>query len=181
MARREIPQPEVWTLDQGAEIAWPSDGLVVKPVVGSGGHGVAVARSFDDARRHAHTVASPCLLQTYVRDARCIRVVATEQRAVGRYEKRVGEATLVAAVTSGAQEVRLPPRKDLDELAIAMVRAVHLDVAGVDVLEDPLGRLFALEVNANFGFFPRNTEILEAIQACVLEKALFGEAEVVTE
>jgi glutathione synthase/RimK-type ligase-like ATP-grasp enzyme len=180
MAGSAIPQPDVWTVEQGADLAWPSDGLVVKPVVGSGGHGVAVVHTADEAKRHAQTLAQPCLLQTYIRNARCIRVVATKRHAIGRYEKRVPEATLVASVASGAEEVCLPPREELDELAAAMVRASQMDVAGVDILEDPLGRLFALEVNANFGFFPRNREILEAIQACALEKAVSPEPRVVT-
>jgi glutathione synthase/RimK-type ligase-like ATP-grasp enzyme len=171
MARARVRQPGIWTLEQADEIEWQREGLVIKPVVGSGGSGVAVVRSAEEARQHSRALAQPCLLQEYVPLARCIRVVATPHEAVGRYEKRVPPGTLVAAVTGGAEEVRLPPRQDLDDLAVAIVRASTMDIAGVDVLEDPSGQLFALEVNANFGFFPRNAEIVEAILACAAAKA----------
>ena len=71
--------------------------------------------------------------------------------------------TLVAGITSGAEEVALPPRRDLDELAVAATRAVGMDITGVDVLEAADGTLYALEVNANFGFYPRNSEIVDAL------------------
>ena len=90
-------------------------------------------------------------------------MVATRHASVGRYEKRVARGTVVAGITSGATEVKLAPRDDLDRLAVAMTRAVEMDVAGADILETPDGALFGIEVNANFGFYPRNREIVDAV------------------
>jgi RimK family alpha-L-glutamate ligase len=171
LTANNVPQPDTWTLPEATGLAWPQSGLVVKPVVGSGGKGVSLARTAADALRHAEALAQVCLVQEYIQGARCVRVVATQREAVGRYEKRVPRGTLVAGVSSGASEVRLPPRADLDQLAVSAVAALRLDIGGVDILEDPAGRLLALEVNANFGFFPRSTEILDAIHRCVAAKA----------
>jgi glutathione synthase/RimK-type ligase-like ATP-grasp enzyme len=171
-----LPRPDAWTLRQLDEIDWPPEGIIVKPVTGSGGVGVALARSRGEAATHAAALGEPCFLQRFVPDARCIRVVATRQASVGRYEKRVARGTIVAGIGSGAQEVKLAPREDLDELAIAVTRAVGMDVAGIDVLETPAGALLALEVNVNFGFYPRNGEILDAIAAQVRAVAAPGRA-----
>ncbi|HEY1538775.1 MAG TPA: hypothetical protein VGF63_05200 [Solirubrobacteraceae bacterium] len=171
-----LPRPDAWTLHQLDGIDWPPEGIVVKPVTGSGGFGVALARSRREVAAHVAAVVEPCFLQRFVPDARCIRVVATRHASVARYEKRVAPGTIVAAIGSGAREVELAPREELDELAIAVTRAVGMDIAGVDVLETPEGELLALEANVNFGFDPRNGEILDAIAAQVLAVAPAGEA-----
>jgi glutathione synthase/RimK-type ligase-like ATP-grasp enzyme len=52
-----------------------------------------------------------------------------------------------------------------------MVRAVGLDIGGVDILEANDGRLYALEANANFGFYPRTREVLDALAGQVRLRA----------
>jgi glutathione synthase/RimK-type ligase-like ATP-grasp enzyme len=159
-----LPQPAAWTPEEMDDLRpWPHDGLVVKPVTGSGGLGVSLARSPEDALARLSTGDDLCFVQQFVPDARCIRVVATQEESLGRYEKRVPRGTVVAGISSGAEEVKLSPRADLDELAVAMTRAVAMDIVGVDILEAADGRLFALEVNVNFGFYPRNGEILDGL------------------
>lgn len=170
LARAGLRQPAAWTLDELAHIAWPPAGIVVKPVTGSGGLGVALARSRDDVLAHVAATGEQCFLQELVPDARCIRVVATATSSVGRFEKRVPRGTLVAGITSGAEEVALPPRHDLDELGVAVTQAVGMDITGVDVLEALDGTLYALEVNANFGFFPRSSEIVDALLEQVVRR-----------
>jgi glutathione synthase/RimK-type ligase-like ATP-grasp enzyme len=171
LARAGLPQPEAWTLEELGGLDWPREGIVVKPVSGSGGLGVALAHSPADVLAHVAATSAQCFLQRFIPDARCIRVVATRDASIGRYEKRVPRGTVVAGITAGAQEVALAARSDLDDLAIAMTRAVAMDIAGVDLLEAPDGTIFALEVNANFGFYPRNSEILDAIFGQVLAAA----------
>jgi glutathione synthase/RimK-type ligase-like ATP-grasp enzyme len=163
LARAGLRQPQAWTLAELEEMAWPQRGVIVKPVRGSGGLGVALARTPEEVAEHVAATSEQCFVQELVPDARCIRVVATRDVAIGRYEKRVPRGTLVATVSSGGEEIVLAPRRDLDDLAVAMTRAVAMDIAGVDILETSDGSLFALEVNANFGFYPRNGEIVDAL------------------
>jgi glutathione synthase/RimK-type ligase-like ATP-grasp enzyme len=158
-----LPQPATWTLAEIDDLDWPEAGLLVKPVTGSCGLGISVAQSPAEARALGAASGEPCFVQEIIRPARCIRVIATRERSVGRYEKRTAPGTLFAAITSGAREVKLAPRADLDDLAVAIVHAVGLDIVGVDILESTDGALFALEANVNFGFYPRNREILDAL------------------
>jgi glutathione synthase/RimK-type ligase-like ATP-grasp enzyme len=168
--RAGLPQPVSWATNEPAATAW-HEGVVVKPVTGSGGLGVVLVHSRGDAERHASGDGGPYFFQRFVPDARCIRVVATQRESIGRYEKRVERGTVVATVAGGAREVKLPRRHDLDELAIAMVRAVGMDIGGTDILEGRDGDIYALEVNANFGFYPKNREIVDALLAQVVERA----------
>lgn len=158
-----LPRPQSWTLDRIDDLDWPAEGMIVKPVTGSGAIGVKLTHSRDEALAHVAATSEPCFLQRFIPAATCIRVVATREASVGRYEKRVPAGTIVAGIGAGAVEVKLPPRADLDDLATAVTRAVGMDIAGIDVLQTPDGALFALEANVNFGFYPRNREILDAI------------------
>ncbi|HEV7806733.1 MAG TPA: hypothetical protein VGO80_12990 [Solirubrobacteraceae bacterium] len=163
MASAGLPQPDAWTLAEIDQVTWPQDGLLVKPITGSGGLGVTLVHSREDAMECAVATRDQCFLQQFLPDARCIRVVATQHASIGRYEKRVPRGTIVAGITSGAEEVKLDPREDLDHLAIAMARAVEMDIVGADILETADGALFGIEVNANFGFYPSNREIVDAL------------------
>jgi glutathione synthase/RimK-type ligase-like ATP-grasp enzyme len=158
-----LRQPATWTFAELDDLHWPEAGLLVKPITGSCGFGISVAHSPGDARALIAASGEPSFVQEIVHPARCIRVIATREHSVGRYEKRMPPGTLFAAITSGAQEVKLDPRADLDDLGVAMVRAVGLDIVGVDILESTGGALFALEANVNFGFYSRNREILDAL------------------
>jgi RimK family alpha-L-glutamate ligase len=62
--------------------------------------------------------------------------------------KRVGKSW-ITNVHQGAEPVAHEPEEEMRRLALAAVRAVGADYAGVDLIRDAAGRLMVLEINSN--------------------------------
>jgi [lysine-biosynthesis-protein LysW]--L-2-aminoadipate ligase len=159
--RAALRQPQIWLLDAGERPEQFEQPMIVKPLYGARAAGVALVDTLEQALAHAKEYGRPCLLQRFVPAGRCIRVVATQERAIRVYEKRVGPDNPIASVANGADRVLLDPDPELERLACAMVAAVGGGLMGVDVLE-AAGELWPLEVNASFAFDPEDTEIAQA-------------------
>lgn len=146
-----LSHPRAWPLEHID--AWPGDGdpLIVKPAFAAGGRDVHLVDDLDAARHLARDFDGPAILQEYVREAVCVRVIATQSRVLSAVEKRVPAGTVVAAIGQGAKPVYIDADREMSALATGMVRATGGTLMGVDVLRSPRG-LHALEVNVPFAF-----------------------------
>lgn len=160
--RAGLPQPATWPLEATllAEASWPA---IVKPRGGASGRGVVLCGSLDEAIRHERELDERCVVQQFVADARCIRVIASQTAVFARYAKEMADGDFVAGISHGGERVDVPADRALDELACAMVCAVGDELAGVDILETNDGRLLALETNPSFGFDPERADIVALI------------------
>ena len=168
-ARAGLPTPQTWQLDDCPKDL-PSR-LICKPVTTSQGFGITEVAGWQQALDHQHKLGIPCLLQERIDTARCIRVVCTPQKTIRAYEKHVEPGSLVASVALGATMIDLEPSQEMCHLAQAMVGLVGGNMMGVDLLQGRDGKLWALEVNASFGFDPEDQLIATGVADEILKAA----------
>lgn len=132
--------------------------VVIKPLMGSWGRRVALLRDPEttDAvldycealpTSQSHVV---CLQEPIDKAGRDIRVIVVGGTALGAiYRQADGWRTNVAL---GAEARHCPLDEELAGLAVAAAAATGAEIAGVDLLEDPDGQRYVLEVNSGVEF-----------------------------
>lgn len=150
--------------------------VIVKPVFGSRGIGVARLSDFDIAERvfrtlrfNRHVLYVQEFVQHQGRDIRAFIVggslIATMQRVSHSWKTNV---------SLGAKPVRAVPAKEIENIALNAARVVGCDIAGVDIIEGPAGPLVN-EVNSQPGWrglqSTTRTNIAERIADFVISKA----------
>jgi [lysine-biosynthesis-protein LysW]--L-2-aminoadipate ligase len=140
--------------------------VVVKPVVGSWGRLAAVVRDPETARmvlEHRAALPSPQQHIIYVQELikkpdRDIRVIVIGGQVLGAIYRRAADWRTNIARNAVAERCPLTP--ELTSMAVAAAAAVADPTAsrdaggvlGVDLVEDPEGRLYVLEVNHTVEF-----------------------------
>ncbi|MGV9253724.1 RimK family alpha-L-glutamate ligase [Streptomyces sp. NPDC003697] len=162
LVARGLPTPETTlaltpeaALEALEQLGYPA---VIKPLVGSWGR--LVTRVTDPAMatavlEHLAALPSPQSHIVYVQREvtkadRDIRVLVVGGRAVGATYRRSDQWR--TNVARGAVSERCPLDPDLTALAVAAADTVGTHIAGVDLLQDPDGRLTVLEVNDRVEF-----------------------------
>lgn len=151
-----VPTPATWVTESAAEarrIAMRETAgggmLVVKPLFGSQGKGVARVGA-GDPLPGPETVNGVYYLQRYVRPGggrhHDFRVFVIDNVPVASMERR--GRTWITNVAQGGEAVRTLPDRARDALACAAAHAVGADYAGVDLIRDGEGRWQVLEVNS---------------------------------
>mgnify|MGYP001408545105 CR=1 FL=1 len=125
--------------------------LVVKPLFGSQGNGIrraVTALELPSPDKIGHVY----YMQTYLRDAKATefedwRVFVSNGRILSAMTRK--GKTWITNVHQGAEPVRHEPDAEMARLALAAVKAIGADYAGVDLIRDPNGQLMVLEINSN--------------------------------
>ncbi len=125
--------------------------LVVKPLFGSQGNGIARARNADELPP-PERVGHVYYMQEYLRAADATafedwRVFVSRGRVLAAMV-RVGK-TWITNVHQGAEPRLHEPDTEMEALALAAVAAIGADYAGVDLIRAADGRLLVLEINSN--------------------------------
>jgi RimK family alpha-L-glutamate ligase len=125
--------------------------LVVKPLFGSQGNGIARARTAEELPA-PELVGEVYYMQEYLRTADATsfedwRVFVSRGRIVAAMV-RVGR-TWITNVHQGAEPRLHEPDTEMEALALAAVAAIGADYAGVDLIRAADGRLLVLEINSN--------------------------------
>ncbi|MFH0241903.1 RimK family alpha-L-glutamate ligase [Streptomyces sp. HK10] len=156
---------------------------VIKPLVGSWGRLVTRVGDPETAAavlEHLAALPSPQSHIVYVQSEvpkvdRDIRVLVVDGQAVGATYRRSREWR--TNVARGAVSERCPLEPGLTELAVAAAETVGAHIAGVDLLQDPDGRLTVLEVNDRVEFrglqqaHGTETDVADAIAALMTKAA----------
>jgi ribosomal protein S6--L-glutamate ligase len=135
-----------------AVAALAGESFVLKTVSGSAGRGVVVGLDRQTAARGAAAFADasgPVLVQPALGGGVDRRLFVVGGRIVACMERRP-ESTGRANLRVGASAAPFEPDARETALAVQAAAALHLDVAGVDLLHDEAGPLL-LEVNASPG------------------------------
>ena len=155
--RAGIPTPPTWAVEsrEAAQAiaraeASPARPLVLKPLFGSQGRGLALIEDELDLPP-AETVAGVYYLQHYIGEGRegwrDWRVFVAGGRAVAAMLRQ--GVTWKTNAAQGAFCQAIEPDGQMSAMAIAAAEAVGAAFAGVDVIRDAAGRLLVLEVNSN--------------------------------
>ncbi|MBA2127717.1 RimK family alpha-L-glutamate ligase [Hyphomicrobium methylovorum] len=124
--------------------------LVMKPLFGSQGKGIAMIRS-ESELPDPETVDQMYYMQDYIapRDAlfEDWRVLATRHRVVAAMTR--SGTTWVTNIHQGGKAKNHKPDDEMTTIAMAAMRAVDADYAGIDLIRSADGKLQVLEVNSN--------------------------------
>lgn len=151
-----LPTPATWTCEAPGPVrqivereAGPGRPLVLKPLFGSQGRGLRLVEGLDDLPGEDE-VAGVYYLQRFVAGPnegwRDWRVLVSGGRAVAAMTRH--GVQWITNRHQGAHCEAVPLDEPLAGLAVAAARAVGAGYAGVDVIRDPSGRPYVLEVNS---------------------------------
>ncbi len=162
MQNAGLPQPYTQLLSD-VNVDQLGSPFICKPIGGARAEGVVLVQNLEEAHRHAEELDQTCIVQTFIASSSCIRVVATPERAVRIYEKRVSTDQPIASVAHGADRVIVDdPGGEMADLACKIVAACGGGLMGVDLLKANDGTLWALEINGSFAFDPDDDLICQA-------------------
>ena len=141
-------------------------GFPVVLKVPGGSRGVGVMRA-DSAPAlvslldYALSMNQTPLLMAYVPDAVHWRVVVVGDRAVAAYRNPPDVDDFRSYGSVNTADFTATPEPALADIAVRAVRALRLELGGVDILEHPSGRLYLLE--SNFPLFHAHAETVAGI------------------
>ncbi|MGW2747801.1 RimK family alpha-L-glutamate ligase [Streptomyces sp. NPDC001450] len=145
---------------------------VVKSVSGAKGGQVFLAPDSHLLREVAGSLTqeAPFLFQEHVTHShgRSLRVVVVDGEPVGAVLQTSGNGTLASNISKGGSATLCAGRyPQAEKLAVRAVRALGLDIAGVDLLFASDDAYTICEVNAVPGWRPEMTAVTPAIAACI--------------
>lgn len=138
---------------QWQAISW-KDGAVIKPLMGTGGQGVALL--FDEimARRMIRQSDIEAWAASPLQDAaREVRVILLDGECLFSYQKQPvvhKDGLKLFNLGQGATPIRYEPEDAVIELARRAQRAIDLRVCAVDIFQLVSGEWRVLEVNSGF-------------------------------
>jgi gamma-F420-2:alpha-L-glutamate ligase len=137
------------------ELGFP---VVVKTLKGTRGAGVVLCADrlqFNDLADLLDGAKSGAdfLFQQYIgaSHGRDVRVLVVDGKAVAAMERRSSDGSFKSNISLGGQAARFDLPRDMADLAIRVAAALHLDVAGIDILFDTDGYRIC-EANSAPGF-----------------------------
>jgi ribosomal protein S6--L-glutamate ligase len=155
-----IAIPETTLARQGPDAAWAVDAVGGPPVVlkfltGTHGVGVLLADSGESARSILEAMWSldrNLIVQRYVASAagQDLRLFVVGDRVVAAMRRTAPEGAFRSNLHSGGRPSAFDPSGELIDIALRSARALHLRIAGVDIIESEAGPL-VLEVNSSPG------------------------------
>lgn len=149
-ARYDLPHPKTIAIENHSH--WPFAGwAILKPAHSSSGMNIHLVSSETEAREISRGWKSDPLLQQWVENPRCYRIIATAESCIYAIEKRAPEGELVAATNFGAERIYIDPSPAMQKMAQETIQALGGGVMGVDILERD-GQMMVLEANPAFAF-----------------------------
>lgn len=165
LSRKRIPMPKTYAVRSAEYITEIMDDIgpfpvIVKASMGSGGIGVAIAESKRGLRSLIEMLtsdsedATPLIIQRYIRESsgKDIRVFLVGGKIIAAMERIATKKGEFRSNFLIGGKVRIASLSNQEKrLAEKAAAAMHLDVAGVDIIRSKEGPKI-LEVNCNPGF-----------------------------
>ncbi|MBN1102557.1 MAG: RimK family alpha-L-glutamate ligase, partial [Deltaproteobacteria bacterium] len=162
LTRKGIPVPETLYASNWANFTEAVSRLGGFPVVvkiSQSRQGSGVLR-IDSAASSRHLLQGRLqrdrgvLVQTYFppQGRRDLRLLVVGKEVVGAMELTPGKGEFRANVHLGGKAAKAETSREMSSLALRSARAIGLDIAGIDVIEDLRGVMRVVEVNYSPGF-----------------------------
>ena len=164
------------SLSQAIRFVEEEEAVVIKPIAGSMGRGVMLAKDPDVAYsifRQLLSWAQPLVLQKYYekRGYRDLRVLVINGEAYASYYRIARPGSFKTNLSQGARVEKAVNVDEAEELAIKATEKLELFYAGVDVMDTNDG-YYILEVNASpnwrgaelLGYAPARKLVEEALK-----------------
>lgn len=157
----KIRVPKTVIADDGVHLKWMLEQIggfpaIAKMLHGSQGIGViplqtelqtiATLQSF-------HKSGIKLLLQQYIDgNKKDIRAIVIDGKVIVAMERSSPGEDVRANISLGGSGRKVELSKEDQEICVRAARACGLEVAGVDIMKDPQGNTYVIEVNGNMGF-----------------------------
>lgn len=158
MISRDIPAAAHFLLrTKAGDVQWRTvewaDGVVVKPLLGTGGHGVKLFYSEEDAKREVNESGIDAWAASPLLDAgREVRLILLDDQLLLSYQKQpvVRDGLKFFNLSQGATPAPYDPEPKVRQLAQAAQQALGLRICAVDLLQLNNGEWIVLEINSGF-------------------------------
>jgi hypothetical protein len=87
------------------------------------------------------------LVCAYISNSSQWRLTVVGDRVVSAHRNRIRADDFRTSCSDDADDYAIPPDQETKDLAVTAVQTFKLELGGVDILRDPHGRLYLLEVN----------------------------------
>ncbi len=128
---------------------------IAKLVKGSLGIGVMILKDIEQTNSTMEALYKSnveTLVQAFIDgNSRDIRAIVCGDEVIAAMERTGKKGEFRANVSRGGQGKKIELSVEDTDLCIRAAKAVNLDVCGVDLMRDPYGNSFIIEVNAAFG------------------------------
>jgi ribosomal protein S6--L-glutamate ligase len=159
LVRAGVPIPDTTVTESTDEATAAIErfgAAIVKPLFTSKGRGMRKLGPLDAAPalgEHREAGFGPYYLQRFVKHpGRDLGVAVLDGRYLGAYWRVAGEHPWMTTILSGGRYEKAEPLSEAVGLALRAAEHFGLVFTGVDLIEDPDGRLSVLEVSAFGGF-----------------------------
>lgn len=149
--KHELLRPKITDKQKESLLSW--DKIVMKPLDGSGGHGVRLFNQVDYAIEWIESTGHPAWAASPFLDiVREIRFVLLDQKPLIVYEKQpvLIDGMKMFNLGLGATPKDIEPDTKLIHLAAQAQAALGLRLSAVDVIETTEGESLILEINSGF-------------------------------
>jgi len=163
--QQQLQQPATYILDELTEWPLPHKKMVLKPSYCEGGRWIQWVTSLVEAKKvvaqwntyenKGGEVRGKALLQEYIEQPTCLRIIASPDKCLIGYEKVTSPGHLLS---EGHNRHNLDLPRELKTFAQSIVKVCGGGLMGVDILEKN-GTYFALEANGPFGFDVTSTKL----------------------
>ena len=122
--------------------------VIVKNTYGSQGKYVSKAASPTVLRQHVEQYnPSQSLLQQFLPTGEDYRIIVIQGKAVGAMKRIAPHGQFISNISAGGFAQPVPLSSELKKLSETAAKLFHLDFCGVDIMCDPEGIPYVLEVN----------------------------------
>lgn len=155
-----IPTPATELLSDA--FVWPQSvkSLIAKPRFGGRGVNVELVMNSTEASKTARIIHGDTIIQEFIADADCYRIIASQDTIISQYEKYLPGA-IVKNVSTGATRRKANLPDHVLGLVMKAVAALEGGLMGLDVLIKD-DAIYILEANVPFGFDEHDKELKAA-------------------
>jgi glutathione synthase/RimK-type ligase-like ATP-grasp enzyme len=160
LAAHGIPTPTTQLFNDA--FRWPEsvESLIMKPRFGGRGENVELVSGGVEATKITATIRNAAVIQEFIPDASCYRIIASRNTIISQYEKYLPGA-IVKNISTGATRRKANLPGYVLELVMKAVAALEGGLMGLDVLTHE-GNTYILEANVPFGFDEHDKDIKAA-------------------
>ncbi len=168
-AKAGINQPRTYLLNES--FSWLTDcsHMILKPRFGHSGENVYLVRSLSEAQGKSELIEGDSIIQEYIVEPICLRIIATPTEIISAYEK-VLPGAVVVNIEKGATRKSFKVSENVLNTANRMVKALGGGLMGVDILVKD-SEVYALEANVPFGFDDEDMDLRENLMSLIAHQA----------
>lgn len=161
ISQAKIRVPKTVLGDKAAHVAWMIQQVGNLPAIAkglTGSQGKTVFPLNDEYQSNVflenfYQKRENLLLQKFIDGgAKDIRAIVIDGKVVAAMERSAAKGELRSNISRGGTGKKIDLSEDDQEICVKAAQSCGLEVAGVDIIKDPDGKTYVIEVNGNYGY-----------------------------